>query len=370
MKRILALLLAMIMTLSLCACGNNTADNTDGGTTANTESSTTGTEDTTGNTEKPDETTSATDSTEESTSATEGTQAPTEDTKPTEKPTESTKQPDETTSPTTNPPVTNPPSTSTESANCKHTNTRNGNCISELYCMDCCTVVGPKNPNIHPKGQEPGLYNVKPATCAEEGYTGDWKCLSCHALITQGTSIPKTTTHQGGRAGCSSLAICSICGVSYGNYDKSNHTRADGKVNWETRNKVASTCENGYSGDIYCLDCGGIVSMGKLVPASGCVSEDAIPATCCTYRSCRRCGQVWEWMGYDTKNHIGATEVRNAKEATCCKGYTGDIYCLACNKIKSKGKDISPAWEHAWQIISNGMYKCKDCGAIEIRAGS
>ena len=40
MKRILALLLAMIMTLSLCACGNNTADNTDGGMTANTESTT------------------------------------------------------------------------------------------------------------------------------------------------------------------------------------------------------------------------------------------------------------------------------------------------------------------------------------------
>ena len=81
MKRILALLLAMIMICALAACGNNTADDTDGGTTASTESSTTGTEETTGNTEKTDETTSAT----------EGTQAPTEDTKPTEKPTEQTK---------------------------------------------------------------------------------------------------------------------------------------------------------------------------------------------------------------------------------------------------------------------------------------
>lgn len=77
MKRTLALLLAIIMIFTLAACGNNTADVTDGDTTANTESSTSGTEGTTGNTENPDETTSSTEGTEESTTTTQGTK-PTE----------------------------------------------------------------------------------------------------------------------------------------------------------------------------------------------------------------------------------------------------------------------------------------------------
>lgn len=92
MKRILALLLAIIMIFTLAACGNNTADDTDGGTTANTESSTSGTEETT-------ETTSATEGTEESTPPTEETQKPTEGTESTTKPTENSK-PTESTKPT------------------------------------------------------------------------------------------------------------------------------------------------------------------------------------------------------------------------------------------------------------------------------
>ena len=70
MKRILALLLAVIMICTLAACGKETADNTDTDTTTNTESSTTGTEETTGNTEKTDGTTSSTEGTEESTTST------------------------------------------------------------------------------------------------------------------------------------------------------------------------------------------------------------------------------------------------------------------------------------------------------------
>ncbi len=44
-------------------------------------------------------------------------------------------------------------------------------------------------------------------------------------------------------------------------------------------------------------------------------------------------------------NHADyATEVKGAKEATCTeKGYTGDTYCLGCNKVKAYGKEISEA---------------------------
>lgn len=82
MKRLLALLLAMIMLLSLCACGNSTTGSTDGGTTANTEDRTTGTERTTESTASPDTT--------DGTTQTEGTQSPTEGTTSAEKPTAQT----------------------------------------------------------------------------------------------------------------------------------------------------------------------------------------------------------------------------------------------------------------------------------------
>lgn len=73
MKKILALLLAIIMVLSLSACDKETAGNTNTNMTANTEDM----------------------------EETEGTQKPTEDTNPTEKPTEQTK-PSESNKPTEN----------------------------------------------------------------------------------------------------------------------------------------------------------------------------------------------------------------------------------------------------------------------------
>lgn len=365
MKRIIVLLLVFVIIFGISACGknNNATDTNTSKVTSTTENQ---------------EDIPNTDTTIDS--SIPNTNNITEADSQTQKPTESTthKKSDTTThqkaetkidfSETT--PPTSKPAETDNKGNCKHVNSRRSNCINDGYCWDCSSIIEEINPSRHPEGQEPGLYNEKKATCNEKGYTGDWKCLSCHAVVTKGKEIPKTTTHTGGKASCSAVAKCEICGIDYGEKDNNNHTRADGKVNWETRNKRAATCEDGYSGDIYCLDCGKIVSKGKVVAAIGCVSEDAIPATCCTYRSCGRCGKVWEWMGYDNNNHTGKTEIRNAQKATCCKGYSGDVYCLACNKIKTKGTDIAPIREHSWNLLSAGMYKCTECGAVEIRVGS
>ena len=55
----------------------------------------------------------------------------------------------------------------------------------------------------------------------------------------------------------------------------------------------------------------------------------------------------------DTKNHVGETEVKDYKEATCSEsGYTGDTYCKSCGKLIAAGK-VSPVVPHKfgeWKV--------------------
>ena len=166
MKRILALLLAIIMIFTLAACGNNTADDTDGGTTANTESSTTSTEETT-------KTTSATDGTEESTSTTEGTQAPTEDAKPTEptKPTEPSHKHSYS-------------GKVTKNATCTEKGTKTFTCSCGSYYTESISATG------HSFGE---WKTTKEPTTTAEG-NSQRKCSSCGA--TENKSIAKLPAAQ------------------------------------------------------------------------------------------------------------------------------------------------------------------------------
>ncbi len=56
----------------------------------------------------------------------------------------------------------------------------------------------------------------------------------------------------------------------------------------------------------------------------------------------------------DPKNHVGETELKNAKAATCTEsGYTGDTYCKSCGELIEKGK-ASPVVPHQfgeWIIV-------------------
>ena len=64
----------------------------------------------------------------------------------------------------------------------------------------------------------------------------------------------------------------------------------------------------------------------------------------CQGRKCKTCGEYVKGDNneyVDPANHIGGTEVRNAKEATETEdGYTGDTYCKGCDAIIEKGTTI------------------------------
>ncbi len=75
------------------------------------------------------------------------------------------------------------------------------------------------------------------------------------------------------------------------------------------------------------------------------IATITLAATCCTTGvmtyTCE-CGDSYaEVIDFDFNNHVGGTEIRNAKEATKNEsGYTGDTYCRGCNKKLADGEPI------------------------------
>ena len=156
-------------------------------------------------------------------------------------------------------------------------------CISPAVCSYCGQAYGEKDAANHTGRTE--IRNLKAATCAEPGYTGDTYCLDCGEMIEAGSVTEKdTSSHVGGT---------------------------------EIRDHVAATCKaEGYSGDTYCLGCGNVVSYG---------SKTAI----------------------DPENHTGGVYLKEETPESCCDpGYTGDKYCVGCDKLIEKGTLIAPTGNH------------------------
>lgn len=183
------------------------------------------------------------------------------------------------------------------------------------------------------------------------------------------------------------------------------------------------TCkEEGYTGDIYCKDCGIKLSSGKVTKKfdhdwdSGIVTQEAtcteegirtytcancgatdtinIPKTAHNYIIEKQQNATCTANGYsisvcqncnDTKRvEIPATGhvnqiTKDAKEASCkSEGYTGDVYCQDCNELLEEGQVI-PKTDHAWNkgevttsstCTTEGIrtYTCTSCGITKTEA--
>ena len=122
-------------------------------------------------------------------------------------------------------------------------------------------------------------------------------------------------------------------GADKGNYETESVsitiTRSEcDHTHTEIRNQREATCkEEGYTGDIYCKDCG-----EKLVTGTATGKKPhtvGTPATCVSKAVCSVCGETFGEV--DATNHVHTT-VKNRKEATCMQtGYTGDTYCTDCD---------------------------------------
>lgn len=173
--------------------------------------------------------------------------------------------------------------------------------------------------------------------------------------------------HLKSAATCISNAVyytnCTICYYKgtdtyvyqWGQLDPNNH---DGGT--EVKNAKAATCtEKGYTGDTYCKDCNALLSTGTVIPAAG---HTGGTATCKGLAVCKVCHKPYGEK--DAANHVGGTEVRGKKDATCtAAGYTGDTYCKGCEALLSSGTAIPAAGEHTGGTPTClRRAKCEVCG--------
>ena len=255
-----------------------------------------------------------------------------------------------------------------------------------------CTSCGKtKTTEIAATGhQHTEIRNKKEATCKAEGYTGDMYCKDCGEKLSDGKTIAKTTEHtwDAGKvtkaATCTEKGVktytCTVCGAT-----KTEEIAATGHQHTEVRNKVEATCtKEGYSGDVYCTDCGTKLSSGTEIARKAHEYEERERNEANCKRNgyilfvCKVCGD--EKREVLPKTDHQHTEIRNKEEATCTEGgYTGDTYCTDCGEKLSSGKE-TPATGHIHigylgkkeATCENDGYTgdayCKDCG-ITLKIG-
>lgn len=273
-------------------------------------------------------------------------------------------------------------------------------------CSKTITKQDAKNPALGHDWKDNGDGT---ATCSREGCGKK----HTHDLDSGTTTVAPTCTATGEKEYCCTYTNCP--------YKKTEFLKATGHKNKEIRNYKKPTCqEEGYTGDIYCKDCGILLSSGKVTKKydhdwdSGTVTKEA---TCTeegskTY-TCENCGatktidiqktahnykiteqknatctengyliSVCQTCNDKRKDEIVAKghknkETRNYKKPTCQEeGYTGDTYCRICNILLEEGK-ILPKLEHQWndgtvtkratyQTAGELTYRCRKCAAKRI----
>lgn len=257
----------------------------------------------------------------------------------------------------------------------------------DLYCEDCRVIIQ-LGQEIAATGHtwDDGEITKEPTQTATGIKT--YTCKTCHKTRTEtipmlkghhwddGTVIKEPTCTESGEK----IYHCTDedCNESYTETIKATghqHTKL-------IRKKEAACEEEGYSGDTYCEDCKQIIKAGKTISQTGHTWNDGTLKTASTCESegikeytCKTCGKTKEESVAPT-GHIN-TEIRNKRTATCeSEGYTGDTYCITCNKKLKDGQTI-PKTDHNWTIKeipatceSDGSrtYICDTCKETKVQS--
>lgn len=119
-------------------------------------------------------------------------------------------------------------------------------------------------------------FNKKEVTCEEDGYTGDLFCSACGRILEYGEVIPNLGGHN------YVDGVCTKCEQPCYHYHRDYYNPVNVK---------APTCtEDGYTGDVVCLDCGMVVPYGNTIPAYGHhFGDDDVCERC---KAIRPCGDI------------------------------------------------------------------------------
>ena len=178
-----------------------------------------------------------------------------------------------------------------------------------------------------------------------------------HKCTADSCTAAETKECGGGTATCHTKAVCDACHNEYGEYNADNHdgtlewvqTATTHEKKWSCCKAVATAKENHSWENGICTECG-----------YGCAHSGGT-ATCHTKAVCDACHN--EYGEYNADNHDGGTKVSGDIKAGCTqKGYTGDTYCLGCEKILTKGTEIAASGHSGGNATCRDKAKCDVCG--------
>lgn len=150
--------------------------------------------------------------------------------------------------------------------------TKKATCTTKGVKTYTCTICeSAKTEEIEATGhQHTEVKNSKAATCTQDGYTGDTYCKDCNTKLSTGKKITKTghvwdagkvTTNATCTTKGSKIYTCSNCGAT-----KKEEIPATGHLTKITKFAKEASCKSeGYTGDIYCQDCGKLIEEGNVI---------------------------------------------------------------------------------------------------------
>lgn len=242
-------------------------------------------------------------------------------------------------------------------------------CTSKAVCTRCMQEYGETDPANHVHTE---TRDARTPTCITSGYSGDTWCTDCDTKIMDGTTIPGTGIHDWDDGEITTPSTCTGEGVLTYHCRNCSETKTEeiplkDHVPVNVPGKPATCTESGYKAYSYCNECHCEIIEKEEIPPLRHIGGTA---TCTGKAVCERCGQ--EYGETAPSNHVH-TETRNVLEATCTTaGYSGDVWCLDCNKCIEEGHATDPTGKHDWDkgvetkeatCTEKGVmtYHCRNC---------
>ena len=229
-------------------------------------------------------------------------------------------------------------------------------CTQRAVCTVCGQQYGELNPDNHSgetKWTATETTHIQKYKCcgkvtiAEENHTfKDGRCEKCEY----------TCTHRGGEATCTAKAVCTVCGQQYGELNPDNHS---GETKW-TATETTHIQKYKCCGKVTIAEENHTFKDGRCEKCEYTCTHTGGEANCHAKAVCATCGQEYGELNPD--KHDGETELRGAIAATCTEnGYTGDTYCLSCNKVAAPGKVIEAAGHKGGKATCTKKAVCEVC---------
>lgn len=187
-------------------------------------------------------------------------------------------------------------------------------------------------------------FEEQESTCKEQGHKAYTKCNDCGKIISGDDSLLPLADHNYGEIipaqepthtsedlvnGVKAHYKCSVCGKLFidENGTKKEVTEKDLEIKAE--HSYANEWKTSEEKHWKECGCGNIINLEN---------HKGGTATCTKKAVCEVCGKEYGEVNSENHQH---TEIRNAVESTTRqKGYSGDVYCLDCNKLVRNGTEL------------------------------